>query len=181
MIRAALGRSMKIVIVSLCGALLFLAFAPAWAQPRPGRPVPNVFPHPAEEGDPNIPPPGRAIRVVPEMVPYGVPVEPDQFESETMELIDAYRQATDDKSRANVRTKLVAHLAQKFDSQHQRREKEIKDLKDRLKQLAEVHAKRAADRKGIIDRHADHLLREVDGLGWEHDAPTFVEERVPTW
>jgi hypothetical protein len=172
---------MKIVIVSLCGVPLLLAFGPAWAQPRPGRAVPKVYPEPAEEFDPNIQPPGRAIRVIPEMVPYGVPVEADQFESETMELIDAYRQATDDKSRASVRTKLVAHLAKKFDSQHQRREKEIKDLKDRLKQLTEVHAKRAADRKGIIDRHADHLLREVDGLGWENDAPTFVQEGVSTW
>jgi hypothetical protein len=110
------------------------------------------------------------------MVPYGVPVEADQFETETMELIDAYRQATDDKSRANLRAKLVAHLAKKFDSQFQRREKEINDLKARLKQLTELHTKRAADRKGIIDRHADHLLREVDGLGWEHDAPAIVEE-----
>jgi hypothetical protein len=169
----------KIVVVSLCGALLFLAFAPAWAQFRPGRPAPH--PVPAEEFDPNNAPPGRVIRVVPEMVPYGAPVEADPFEIETIELIDAYRQATDDKSRANVRTKLVAHLAKKFDSQHQRREKEISDLKNRLKQLTEVHAKRAADRKGIIDRHADHLLREVDGLGWEHDAPTFVQEGAATW
>jgi hypothetical protein len=177
---------MKIVIVSLCGALLFLAFAPAWAQNRPGRPVPRVYAepkvYPVEEEDSIPQPRGRAIRLVPEMgVPYGVPVEPDQFENETMELIDTYRQATDDKSRASVRTKLLAHLAKKFDSQHQRREKEISDLKNRLKQLTEVHAKRAADRKGIVDRHADHLLREVDGLGWEHDAPTIVEEGVSTW
>ncbi len=178
MIRAALGRTMKIVIVSLCGALLFLAFGRAWAQNRPGRPVPNVYPDPkvAEDDDPSFLPRGRNMRVRPELAPYGVPVEADQFESETMELIDAYRQATDDKSRASVRTKLVAHLARKFDSQHQRREKEINDLKDRLKHLTEVHMKRAADRKGIIDRHADHLLREVDGLGWEYDAPPIVEE-----
>jgi hypothetical protein len=171
-----LGRTTKIVSVGLCGALLFLALGPAWAQFRPGRPVPNVHPDPIEDGDPNFLPPGRVIRARPEMVPYGVPVEADQFESETMEMIDAYRQATDDKSRANVRTKLVAHLAKKFDSQFQRREKEINDLKARLKQLTELHTKRAADRKGIIDRHADHLMREVDGLGWEHDVPTIVEE-----
>jgi len=176
MFRATLGWTMKIVIVSLCGALLFLAFGPAWAQNRPGRLVPKAYPVPVDEDDPNILPRGRTNRVRPEMVPYGAPIEADQFASETMELIDAYRQATDDKSRVNVRTKLVAHLAKKFDSQHQRREKEINDLKDRLKHLAEVHTKRAADRKGIIDRHADHLLREVEGLGWENDAPTIVDE-----
>jgi len=176
MIRAMLGRTTKIVIVGSCAVLLFLAFGPARAQNRRVQPVPNVFPPDPDEVNPNFQPPGRIIRVRPDMVPYGVPVEADQFENETMEMIDAYRQATDDKSRANVRSKLVAHLAKKFDSQFQRREKEINDLKARLKQLTELHTKRAADRKGIIDRHADHLLREVDGLGWEHDAPTVVEE-----
>jgi len=146
--------------------------------------VPNTFPEPVDEA-PNFQPQPfqpqpRVIRVQPEIGPYREPVQADQFTSETMDLIDAYRQATDDKSRANLRAKLVVHLGKKFDSQHQRREKEINDLKARLKQLTEVHAKRAADRKGIIDRHADHLLREVDGLGWENDAPVFVDEMGPT-
>ena len=178
MIRAMFGRTTKIVIVGMCGALLFLAFGPARAQNRRVHPVPNVYPDPAIDEDvPNFQPPGRIIRVRPDMAaPYGVPVEADQFETETMELIEAYRQATDDKGRANVRTKLVAHLTKKFDSQFQRREKEINDLKAHLKQLTERHTKRAADRKGIIDRRADHLLREIDGLGWEHDGPTVVEE-----
>ncbi len=178
MIRATLGRTMKFVVVSLCGTLLVLAFGSAWAQNRPARQVPNVYQDLVED-DGNFQPRPRFIPARPELGPYGVPVEADQFTSETMDLIDAYRQATDDKSRANVRTKLVAHLAKKFDSQHQRREKEINDLKARLKQLTEVHAKRVADRKAIIDRHADHLLREVDGLGWENDAPTNVEEIGP--
>ncbi len=179
MIRGTIGKAAKIVIGGMCGALLLLAFGPAWAQNRPGRAVPKLYPDPVEDDEPNFQPNPRVIRVRPEMGPYGVPVESDQFESETMEMIDAYRQSTDDKSRANVRTKLVAHLAKKFDSQHQRREKEISELKARLKYLAELHAKRGTERKGIIERHADHLLREVDGLGWEHDAPTIGEEFVP--
>ena len=129
MIRGTLGRAVKIVIGGMCGTLLLLAFGPAWAQNRPGRAVPNVYSEPVEDDAGDIQPHPRVIRVGPEMVPYGVPVESDQFESETMEMIDAYRQATDDKSRANVRTKLVAHLAKKFDSQRQRREKEISELK----------------------------------------------------
>jgi hypothetical protein len=118
-------------------------------------------------------------------VPYehrrGTPVEADRFSIETGEIIDVYQQSSDDKVRAGLRTKLVAVLAKKFDSQQQRREQEINELKARLKQLTELQSKRAADRKGIIDRHADFLLREVDGLGWENDPPLMVEGEILNW
>jgi hypothetical protein len=117
----------------------------------------------------------------PYTTPQGIPVEADQFTIDTINIIDGYRQSTDDKTRSGLRNKLVAVLAKKFDSQHRRREQEINDQKARLKQLAELHAKRGADRKGIIDRHAELLLREVDGLGWETDPPTVTEEAIPTW
>jgi hypothetical protein len=55
-------------------------------------------------------------------------------------------------------------------------------LKARLKQLNELHSKRTAERKGIIDRHAEYLLREVDGLGWETDAQPMMEDAyLPTY
>jgi hypothetical protein len=175
-----IGRTAKLVYGGLCLAFLFVAFGSAWGQNRLGRPAPNFNQAPVVDDEPKFRAKPRGFRGRPEMVQYSAPVEADQFTSETMELIDAYRQATDDKNRANLRTKLVAHLAKKFDSQHQSREKEINDLKARLKHLTELHAKRSADRKGIIDRHADHLLREVDGLGWEDDAPTVDEEFDPS-
>ncbi|MBI3864513.1 MAG: hypothetical protein HY290_21735 [Planctomycetia bacterium] len=156
---------MKIAIGGLCGALLFLAFGPAWAQPK-GRFVPKDLGPPDEVGS--------DVKLVPTLRQFGAPVEPDQFTIDTNEVIGAYRESTDDKIRANLRSRLVVLLSRKFDSQHQRREKEINELKARLKQLTETHAKRTADRKGIIDRHADHLLREVDGLGWEFDEPAMV-------
>jgi hypothetical protein len=100
--------------------------------------------------------------------------------SEVGELINQYRQAKDDKARASLRTKLVGVLSKKFDSQHQRREKEIAALKARLKELTELQEKRGSDRKGIIERHADFLLREIDGLGWEQDQPQFMTEFPPS-
>jgi hypothetical protein len=99
------------------------------------------------------------------------PVEMDQFASDVAELIDSYRQSKDDKNRAQARSRLLSILTKKFESQHQRREKEIAALKARLKELTELHEKRGGDRKGIIERHADYLLRNVDGLGWENDFP----------
>jgi hypothetical protein len=173
MAMARISRGIVLTVIGgLCGATL-VAIGSAWGQPPRARPVPvpaeNNF-VPAQRGQPIFGEP-----VGPNdgfSVPQ--PVEADQFMIETNELIDAYRQSSDEKIRAGLRNKLTAVLAKKFDSQHQRREQEITELKARLKQLTELHTKRTAERKGIIERHAERLLREIDGLGWEIDAP-------PTW
>ncbi len=166
---ARISRGIVLTVVGgLCGATL-LAIGSAWGQPPRARQVPIPVEDfvPAQRGQPVFDPnPGFSVPQ---------PVEADQFMIETNELIDAYRQSSDDKIRAGLRTKLGAVLAKKFDSQHQRREQEIAELKARLKQLTDLHTKRTAERKGIIDRHAERLLREVDGLGWEIDVPP------PTW
>lgn len=176
MIRMSRGIVMKVALAGLCGVSL-LAFGSAWGQPNRVRVPPK--PVPVEEieddGQPVFQPKVRG-HLVPYMDPNGTPIQADRFTIETGEIIDVYRQSSDDKVRAGLRTKLVAVLAKKFDSQQQRREEEINELKARLKQLTELNTKRAADRKGIIDRHADHLLREVDGLGWENDPPPMIEE-----
>lgn len=178
MARMSRGIILTVAVGSLCGAT-WQAIGSAWGQPRIVRPAPV----PDDEFIP--PPPGRRVFVgnpPDEVNGVPVPMEADRFTIETNELIEAYRQSIDDKNRAALRSKLTNVLAKKFDAQHQRREQEITELKARLKRLTELHTKRTADRKGIIDRHSDFLLREVDGLGWETDAPTMMEEGlVPTY
>jgi len=157
---------------------------PTYRQPKLGRQDPG------SDDEPVFVQPHR-VRTVPTYPgpvygPYssgdygpGQPVEADQFMTEVGDLINLYRQAKDEKTRGGTRTKLVGVLSKKFDSQHQRREKEIAALKARLKELTELQEKRGSDRKGIIERHADFLLREIDGLGWEQDQPQFMTE-VPS-
>ena len=182
----------KAGIVTLSGVLLLL-LTTVWAQPRPGRvqqPRPIYPDEPAEDfqprrpravadpGDPsNGQPPFRTYTPTDE--PGLRPVEVDEFAGEVSQLLDTYRQAKDEKNRAQVRARILAVLTKKFDSQHQRRDREITALKARLKELSDLQEKRGADRKGIIERHADFLLREVDGLGWEQDFQ-FPEGMAPS-
>ena len=178
MARMSRGIILTVAIAGLCGCAL-LAIGSAWGQPRIVRPAPV-----AVDDFVQRPVGRRGFAPIPSDDVNGMPVpmEADRFTVETNELIDAYQQSTDDKNRVALRTKLTNVLAKKFDAQHQRREQEIAELKARLKRLNELHTKRTADRKGIIDRHTDYLLREVDGLGWETDAPTIIEEGlVPTY
>jgi hypothetical protein len=203
MFRGTVG---KVAIITLSGATL-LALGSAWGQNRPPRYVPDtdedIRPTPTPTNRQRVrgqdlssdddqilvePQRGRAVPTYPGPVygPYapgdygpGRMIEADQFMSEVSSLIDIYRQAKDEKTRAGTRTKIISVLSKKFDSQHQRREKEIAALKARLKELTELQEKRGADRKGIIERHADFLLREVDGLGWEQDFQ-FPEGMVPS-
>jgi hypothetical protein len=172
----------KAGIVTLAGASVVL-LTTVWAQPRPSRvqqPRPIYPDEPAEDFQPRRPRPvpdlgdpsnsQPAFRTYTPIDEPGLrPVEMDEFASEVSQLLDAYRQAKDDKNRAQVRSRILAALTKKFDSQHQRREREITALKARLKELSELHEKRGAERKGIIERHADYLLRNIDGLGWESD------------
>jgi hypothetical protein len=204
MFRGTVG---KVAIITLGGATL-LAFGSVWGQNRPPRNVPNALNEenrlppdtfnrqrvrgqdPSADDDQILHEPQR-VRAVPAYPgpvygPYspsdygpGRMMEADQFMSEVSSLVDIYRQAKDEKARAGTRTKIISVLSKKFDSQHQRREKEIAALKARLKEFTELQEKRGADRKGIIERHADFLLREVDGLGWEQDFQ-FPEGMAPS-
>lgn len=206
MLRSNQGTVRKIVVFGLCAATV-LAFGSVWGQPRPPRNTPRLVPDTAYDDDPpsyrqpklgrpdpgadeeQLPVPPQRFRLGPsnpgpvyESYPTGQPVEADQFLTEVGDLINQYRQAKDDKARGGLRTKLLGVLSKKFDSQHQRREKEIAELKGRLKALTELQEKRGADRKGIIERHADFLLREIDGLGWEQDQPQFMTpDMLPTY
>jgi hypothetical protein len=205
MLRSNQGTVRKVVVFGLCAATVF-AFGSVWGQPRPSRirPTPDTAeddnppfkgrpspyrsdPTGDEESFPSQPQRVRTYPPGPVYGPYspndfgpGQPVEADQFMAEVVDLTNLYRQAKDDKARSGLRTKLLGVLSKKFDSQHQRREKEIAALKARLKELTELQEKRGLDRKGIIERHTDFLLREIDGLGWEQDQPQFMTEFPPT-
>jgi hypothetical protein len=87
-------------------------------------------------------------------------------EREVNGLVAEYSRKEDDKERAKVKEKLSAALSKQFDLQQKRREHELAKVEAQVKKLRELMKKRGEERKAIIDRRLDQLMREAEGLGW---------------
>jgi hypothetical protein len=72
----------------------------------------------------------------------------------------------EEAARAKLKEKLASALAKQFDAQQKRRDLELARVEARLKKLREVMRKRGEERKTIIDKRLDQLVREAEGLGW---------------
>lgn len=85
---------------------------------------------------------------------------------EVSRLVAEYSRTEDEKDKEKVKTRLAASLTKQFDAQQKRRDVELARVEAQLKKLRELMKKRGEERKPIIDRRLDQLLREVEGLGW---------------
>jgi hypothetical protein len=85
---------------------------------------------------------------------------------EVQRLVKDYGRTEDDKERTKIKEKLATALSKQFDLQQKRRDLELSRLEAKLKKLRAVLMKRDEERKTIIDKRLDQLVREADGLGW---------------
>ena len=85
---------------------------------------------------------------------------------EVAKLMNDYSKADGDAQRAKVKLSLTAALEKEFDLQQKRRELELTALEARLKTVRELMQRRSSERQTIVEKRADQLLREADGLGW---------------
>jgi hypothetical protein len=81
-------------------------------------------------------------------------------------LLADYKGTEKEEERTKIKTKLATALSKQFDMQQKRRELELSRLEAKLKKVRELMKKRDEERKLIIDRRLDQLVREADGLGW---------------
>jgi hypothetical protein len=81
-------------------------------------------------------------------------------------LMHDYKRTEDADERGKIKTKLAAALAKQFDAQQKRRDLELSRVEAQLKKLRELMKKRDEERKTIIDRRVDQLVRDAEGLGW---------------
>jgi hypothetical protein len=85
---------------------------------------------------------------------------------EVKRLLKDYGRTEDDKERTKIKEKLTTALSKQFDMQQKRRDLELSRLEAKLKKLRALMKKRDEERKTIIDKRLDQLIREADGLGW---------------
>jgi hypothetical protein len=118
-------------------------------------------------------------------VPFGM--APQHRDPEVAKLIDAevtaerevnrltkeYAKTEGNEARTKVKEKLAVALEKQFGAQQKRRDLELDRVEKQVKKLRDLMKKRDEERKAIIDRRLDQLVREADGLGW---APPVVRQ-----
>jgi hypothetical protein len=75
-------------------------------------------------------------------------------------------EARSDSDRDKLRARLGEVLEKQFDERQRRHENEIKALEAQVKKLRDLVEKRQENRREIIGRRLDQILRESQGLGW---------------
>ncbi|SRR5579883_2733000 len=79
------------------------------------------------------------------------------------------RKLADSKSdgdREKLKGQLTEVLEKQFDQRQKRHEEEIKALEAQIKKLRDMVEKRQENRRDIISRRLDQILKESQGLGW---------------
>ena len=88
-----------------------------------------------------------------------------RLEHESQDLAKQLGKAEGD-NREKIRTKLTETLGKQFDARQKRHEAEIAALEAKIKKLKEMVQKRQDNRREIISRRMEQLVRDAEGLGW---------------
>jgi hypothetical protein len=95
----------------------------------------------------------------------GMNQEEMRLKHESEELVKQLGKAEGD-NKEKIRTKLTETLGKQFDARQKRHEGEIAALEAKIKKLKDMVQKRQDNRREIISRRQEQLVREADGLGW---------------
>ena len=74
--------------------------------------------------------------------------------------------AKSDSDRDKIKDQLSDLLGKQFDQRQKRHQEEIKQLEDQIKKLKDLVDKRQENRREIISRRLDQIVKESQGLGW---------------
>jgi hypothetical protein len=95
-------------------------------------------------------------------------IEPDEanLAHEADRLARQLGEAKSDTDRDKLKTQLGEVLGKQFDQRQKRHEREIEQLEAQIKKLRNLVEKRQENRREIIGRRLEQILRESQGLGW---------------
>jgi hypothetical protein len=97
---------------------------------------------------------------------FGGSPEEGSLAHEADRLARQLGEARSDADRDQLKTKLGEVLGKQFDQRQKRHEAEIKALEAKVKKLRDLVEKRQENRREIIARRLEQILRESQGLGW---------------
>jgi hypothetical protein len=158
--------------LALAAAVVAALVAAASAQNQfpPAVPVP---PQPPRMEPPAVPPPpgvfsyGASLPRYPGAVTVLTsPAEFDNLSPEINQVMQQIGETKSDSDRDKLKTKLSDLLEKQFDVRQKRHEKEIEALEAQVKKLKELVQKRQENRRDIVAKRLEQLVRDAQGLGW---------------
>lgn len=98
---------------------------------------------------------------------YGSRTQREEIElsHKSAELVKQLAKAEGEK-RDKIKDQLTDTIGKQFDARQKRHEDEIKVLENQVRKLKELVRKRQDNRREIVSRRLEQLLREAEGLGW---------------
>jgi hypothetical protein len=85
---------------------------------------------------------------------------------EADQLVHQLGEAKSDSDKDKLKTKLSDLLEKQFDQRQKRHESEIEALEAQVKKLKDLVQKRQENRRDIVSKRLDQILRDAQGLGW---------------
>jgi hypothetical protein len=95
----------------------------------------------------------------------GAQGEEIELTQKTQELVKQLAKAEGEK-KDRIKEQLTDTLGKQFDARQKRHQNEIAVLEKQLKRLRDLVDKRQENRREIVSKRLDQLVREADGLGW---------------
>ena len=97
---------------------------------------------------------------------FGKSDEEASLANEADQLAQQLGAAKSDAEKDKTKTRLREVLEKQFDSRQRRQEAEIEALEAQVKKLKELVQKRQENRREIVSKRLDQILRDAQGLGW---------------
>ncbi|HZV03935.1 MAG TPA: hypothetical protein VE999_02495 [Gemmataceae bacterium] len=91
--------------------------------------------------------------------------EEAELAQKSHELVKQLAKAEGEK-KEKIKDQLTDTLGKQFDARQKRHQDEIAALEKQIKKLKELVEKRKENRREIISKRLDQLVREAEGLGW---------------
>ena len=96
----------------------------------------------------------------------GTSAEEANLAREADQLARQLGEAKADSDRDKLKARLGEVLEKQFDQRQRRHENEIEALEAQVKKLKDLVQRRQENRREIVGRRLDQVLRESQGLGW---------------
>jgi hypothetical protein len=98
------------------------------------------------------------------------------------DLARSYVKAQNDDAKAMIRKKLTEALGEQFDQHGKKQEKELRDIEKQIANLKDLLRRRLEAKTAIVERRADQLIHDADGMGWTSpSSPNLYSAPSPYW